>query len=384
MTAFCPRRARRILIFAALAALLSAFCAVSVSAGYFSFETDGQSERTPEDHYSDFAAALPDDLRSIFAGSAEAPQSIPWQSTLSEALTAVENELFPAIGRFGTLCAVCVLCSVLCAISRGSSSALGRAAPFLSRCVVVSAVLSWQISGIEIMSGAISRLVSVVSALIPALTALCAASGGITSAALGSAGFAMLCALAADGFALVCLPMIRASLALGAVAGTVGSKIVSAVSKFIRTALGVICTVGMTLFVFFFNLNMKLAVSADSAAYRAVRLALSSFVPVVGGQVADASGQLGASFSLIRSGCGAIAVCAVVVLTVPLIVRLAVDRAILFVCRHIVGAISPESGEEALEELGSTCTMQIAAAVAVSAAFVMCLAAFVSAAGVIS
>ena len=363
------------------AALLAAICVFRSAAGYFSFEPDEESERDPKEYYGDLAEALPDDIRSALFVGDDVPDGAPWQSAISAALGAISDELFPALGKFGALAAVCVLCSALGAISRGVlSPSLGRAAPFLSRCAIVSAALSGQLAAIEFMRSAVDRLVSVVSAMVPALTALCAASGAVTSAALGSAGFAALCAIAADGFALVCLPALRASLALGAVGGALGSKTLAAVAKFIRTSLGVILTAGMTLFVFFFNLQMHLAKAADGAAYRAVRLAISSFVPVVGGQVADASSQIGASLSLIRASCGAIAVCAALVLTVPMIVRLAADRAVLFVCRHIVGAISPQSGEDALEELGSTCTTEIAAAIAISVAFILCLAAFVTAA----
>ena len=373
------RRVRRSFCALAATVILTALCVFSAAAGYFSLEPDEALEKTPEDHYKDFESALPDDLRSALAADGDFSSAVWWQNALSAALGAISDELFPAFESFGALAALCVICSVLCAAAQGASPTLSKSAALLARCVVVSAALVRQISGIEAMSAAISRLVSVVSGLVPALAALCAASGEISSAALGASGFAMLCAIAADGFALVCLPMLRASLALGAVGGAVGSKIAGAVAKFIRTSLGVICTAGMTMFVFFFNLRMNLAKCADSAAYRAARLAISSFVPVVGGQVADASGQLGASLSMIRASCGAIAVCAVIVLTVPIIVRLAADRAVLFVCRHIVGAISPQSGEDALEELGSVCTLQIAAAVSISVAFVLCLAAFVSA-----
>ena len=145
-------------------------------------------------------------------------------------------------------------------------------------------------------------------------------------------------------------------------------------------ALGTVCTLGMTAFVFVFNMQMSLSKSADGALYRVVSAAVSSFVPIVGGQVAQAGGQLGASFSVILASCGAIAVCAVIVLVAPMLARLICDRAALFACRHIVGALSPECGEAALEDAGALCTVEIAATVSVCVAFVLCLSAFVRAA----
>lgn len=370
----------------ALLILFALACTHSTSAGYFTFDPEEEPrERAPEEYYSDFTEALPSDLRTMFAEDGGVVQSAPWQNVLSEALSALAAELFPALTRFGILCAVCVLCSILGVIARTTAPGpLGRTAPFISRCAVICTAVGWHVTSLDVMAGAISRLTSVTSAFIPALTALCAASGHLTSSALATSGFAMLCTLAEDGFASIALPMLRASLALVAVAGATGSKIAGAVSKFLRGTLTLICTGGMTLFVFFFNLQMGLARSADSALYRTVRLALSSLIPVVGGQVANASEQLGSSLTLIRTSCGVIAVCVVIVLTLPMLCRLVCDRALLFVCRHMLGVISEDSEDEALEELGSVCTLEIAVAVSVSVTFVLCLSAFVRAAGAIS
>lgn len=350
-----------------------------VSAGYFTFDGDDESERPPDDYYSDFTEALPEDLRSSLA--TEEIGSSPWSGALSQALCALRDELFPSLGGFGLLCAVCVLCALLCTLARSvEGSPLARAAPFLSRLVILLAVWERQAETLGVIGAAISRMTAVTSALIPSLCAVCAASGSVTSSALGASGFAMLCVLCEDGFAAFCIPALRAALALGAVSGVFASKITAAAAKFIRNSTATLCTLGMTVFVFVFNMQMSLAKSADGALYRVVRAAVSSFVPIVGGQVAEAGGQLGASFSVILASCGATAVCAVLVLTVPMLARLVCDRFILFACRHIVGAISPECGESALEDAGALCTLEIASAVSVAVAFVLCLSAFVRAA----
>lgn len=386
MTRLCAHRAARAAAALTLSLLFALICTGTVSAGYFTFETEEeQSERSPAEYGNDFNEALPSDLRALFSDEDGSVTSAPWQSVLSEAFSSLADELFPALTRFGVLCSVCILCSVLGTIVRTTSTgALGRAAPFISRCAIICTAVGWHVTSLDVMASAISRISTVTSSFIPALTVMCAASGGAASGALATSGFAMLCTLAENGFAALALPMLRTSLALVAVSSAASSKIAGAVSKFIRTTLTVICTTGMTLFVFFFNLQMGLARSADSAMYRTVRLALSSIIPVVGGQVANASEQLGASLSLIRTSCGVIAVCAVIVLTLPMLLRLVCDRALLFICRHIAGAIAEDADAEALEELGSVCTLEIAVAVSVSVTFVLCLFAFVRAAGAIT
>ena len=74
------------------------------------------------------------------------------------------------------------------------------------------------------------------------------------------------------------------------------------------------------------------------------------------------------------------AVCAVVLLTAPMLARLAFDRASLFCCRHILGAISPECGESALEDAGALCSLEIAVALSFAIGFILSLSAFVRAA----
>lgn len=383
------RGARRVhaLFFVTLLALILLLTATPVSAGYFTFDQEqSENEREADDYYSDFADALPGDLRSgLGVEGSDGTAKPPWSETLSGVLGALREELFPALGGFGLLVSVCVLCAVLCSVARcAEDSQIARAAPFLARCAILLAVTARQIETIGVMTAAFSRLTSVTSALVPALCAACAASGSVTSSALGASGFAMLTALAGEGFTTVCLPALRAILALGAISGAFASKIAAAVAKFLRTATAALCTFGMSAFVFAFNMQMNLAKSADGALYRVVRAAVSSFVPIVGGQVAEAGGQLGASFSVILASCGAIAVCAVILLTAPLLARLICDRAALFVCRHILGAISPECGESALEDAGALCTLEIAASLAVTVGFILCLSAFVRAAAALS
>ena len=377
------RLAGKIASFAATASLFALLASNGVFAGYFTYEPDGsEPERGAEEYYSDFTSALPDDMRDELAG--DGVGSSPWGATLSEALTALKNEFFPALGRFGVLASVCVLCAVLCTVAKSADNpALARAAPFLARCAILTALISRQIETLGVLSAAFSRLTNVTSALVASLCAVCAASGSVSSSALGAAGFAMLCALVGDAFTTLTLPALRAILALSAVAGAFASKITASVAKFLRTAVATLCTVGMTVFVFVFNMQMSLARSADGALYRVVRAAVSSFVPIVGGQVAEAGGQLGASFSVILASCGAIAVCVVIVLTVPMLARLVCDRAALFACRHILGAVSPECGESALEDAGALCTLEIAVALSAAVGFVLCLSAFVRAASAI-
>lgn len=368
---------RRVVIAAFTVFLLFAL-AVPVGAGYFTFEPD-ETERNAEDYYGEFRDALPEEMRDELMPGEGVDVTAPWQTVLSEALSTLWDEIFPAAGRLGVLLSICVLCAVLCAAVEAVD---GRGiVPLIARTVILLFVAAWQIDSVAVLSRAMERLGTVTSGLATSLIALSAATGTVTSASVGGAGFAVLSAMAGDVFTLICVPMLRVALATGLAASAASSKIVAAVSTVVRNTLAMICTVGMTVFVFVFNVQMNLASSADSALLRTVKLALSSSVPVVGGPVSDAGGQLGASLTLIRTSCGAIAVCAVLILTLPVIVRLSLDRFALFVGGRVLSALAPQLGDDVLSGSCGTATVSLAAAVSAAAGFVLCLAAFVRAAG---
>lgn len=130
---------------------------------------------------------------------------------------------------------------------------------------------------------------------------------------------------------------------------------------------------------------MKIGDAADSAVMKTVQFAAGSFIPIVGGAISDSVGQVGASMALIKASCGSAAAAALIILVLPTaLVSLALNRAVLFISKHICAALSLTEEEKLFSGLGSGATLAIAYAVSVTVMFVICMALFVKSGSAVS
>jgi len=117
-----------------------------------------------------------------------------------------------------------------------------------------------------------------------------------------------------------------------------------------------------------------IAKSTDSFTMRTVKFALGSFIPLVGGALSDALGTAAGSLSLIRTACGAVCMAAVLILAVPLIVQLVLNRTVLALCRGAAEMIGCEREGRLIGEMHGVVGTLLAAAAMVSLLFLLILA----------
>lgn len=160
-------------------------------------------------------------------------------------------------------------------------------------------------------------------ALIPVLAAIVTFSGNPTLAlSVKGASFAAaqtIEALAGD----FVLPLVGASGALGITDTFLPSFRLSAVSDLIRKTLITVLSTSAALFTAFLGMKSVISASVDGMAVKGVRLAASSFVPVVGGAIGDAYSSVIGSLSVVRSTVGIYGIAAITVTSLPVMINLA-------------------------------------------------------------
>ncbi|MBO5859497.1 MAG: hypothetical protein J6R20_06950 [Clostridia bacterium] len=160
-------------------------------------------------------------------------------------------------------------------------------------------------------------------ALIPVLAAILTASGNPASA-LSYQGAAFTAAQAiealANGFVI---PLVTVSGMLGAVGALLPTLKLSAVSDMVRKTSSTVIGMAAAIFSGFFSLKSIISGSADSLTAKGIRLATSTFIPVVGGALSEAYSALSGSLSLLRGAVGIYGIMAVVSLCLPIILNLA-------------------------------------------------------------
>lgn len=174
------------------------------------------------------------------------------------------------------------------------------------------------------LSACISRVVETarsvtvfMSSFVPVYAGILAGSGRVTAAA----SYQTLLLAAAQGTTLLItgliVPLMAVSLALGLTGSVSEGLRVGAVGDWINKASTWLLGTVSSLFVGFLSLQQSITGSADGVTARAVKLSLSSFVPVVGGALSEALATVQGSLTLLRSTVGMFGVAAVAVLLLP-------------------------------------------------------------------
>lgn len=373
------------LLTAAVTIALIFLAALPTYAAYFTFDPKEEEKTAPQDYYDNFAAALPDDLRDslgeIFTHTDTASAPDPWTSVAEYALDAISESLTPAFARLAVLTGVIIIAAVWRTMSDTiTEGERSKAFSYLVRITLALTVLKTQTDVLASLTTFSNRLCTTAAGFIPAMSAVYLASGNVTTSLLTQSGLAMLITLAENIFAFLILPAIKATFALSSVACVTGQTVPSSIAAFIRNTAAFVCTAAMTVFSFIFSLRLKVGEAADTAAMKTVQFAVGNFIPIVGGAVSESVGHVGAFMSFIKATCGSAAVAVILILVLPTLVGLALNRAVLFIAKHTCAALSLPDEEKLLSELGSGATLALAYAVSVTVMFVICMSLFVKSA----
>lgn len=253
------------------------------------------------------------DAETILSGETPCPEE--WFSVLAGVLKT-ESPL--PLASFGVLIGIVLLC----AATDGFRSSLGQ--PALSE--VYQAVCT--VGAGAAMMLPLSNCMARVAETAESVTVFMGSFMPVYVAALvsgGQIGSALSCQTlmlaAAEGVAGVItgviMPLMAVALALG-LTGSVGKGLrIGAIGNWLTKSGAWILATVSSLFVGSLSLRQILAGTTDTVTARAMRLSLSSFVPVVGGALSEALTTLQGSFLLMRSGVGVFGMVAVIAIVLP-------------------------------------------------------------------
>ncbi len=189
--------------------------------------------------------------------------------------------------------------------------------------------------------GAAADSVSVfMGSFVPVYAGVMAAGGSVTAAF--SYQTMMLFAAEMITFLITRLivPLMAVSLAFG-LSGAAGSHgRLSAVGGWLQHCCGWVLGTAGSLFTGILSFQQLVTGSADSLSARAVKLSLTSFVPVVGGTLSEGLSTLQGSLLLLRSTAGVFGVAATALIVLPPLLSCVLWCVGLSVCRTVAQMLS--------------------------------------------
>ena len=256
------------------------------------FGTESLESSLPEQAYDAFGA--------LSVADAAQPQSLIaklWAYMLRESGGAVASA-----ARNAALLLAVVFLSALCA----SLSASGA-------CVKVTQ-----------MAGTVAVAALSVTHVTSCITAGSVASGAATSAAAKYAATSLFLDVLLSAETAVLLPLLYLYAGTVICGTTLENDVLASLSSLLRKAFRLLLVGFASVFTLYLSLTGILTGSADAAAAKAVKTAVSAALPVVGSIVADAASTVTSSAAILRSGIGIVGVISVAAVCVTPYLQLAV------------------------------------------------------------
>ncbi len=215
---------------------------------------------------------------------------------------------------------------------------------------------------------------------VPIMTGMYALGGNTAQAAANGAVSTVMLSVASFLCKDLVLPAARLNFALSLASfdtiklGYLTKTVTGFCSKFLAVTMGLVAS-GMLL-------SVKLASSADGIGIRVLKFAASSFVPIVGSALSEATTTLTHSVQVIRSGFGIFGIAVILYMIVPIIVRIWVGKFAFSLASSFANFLDCKNEGTFLGQCSAIYSLALSALFGISMCFVLALTVFVNTAAV--
>ena len=268
----------------------------------------------------------------------------------AETLVPLIREMAPAGARL-------VAVALLCALAQGMVPEGDKGAMQAVELAGALSVTALAVGDVGAMIGLGRQTVEVMdgfsSLLLPVLAALTAATGQVGAAAVRQGAtvlFADLLMSAMDG---LLIPLIYTYVGACCACAAVGSPGLKKVAELIRGGVQGALTVFLLLFVGWLTASGAVAGSADAAAVKTAKMAISRAVPVVGGILSDAAETVLAGAGVLRGTVGAVGLAATLAICLIPFLRLALHYLTYKLAAALAGMVCDMRSCKLMDDIGS-------------------------------
>jgi len=346
---------------------------------------------TPEEAIADYYDALPngvaDALPSEVAeglqeGDATAASALDASFLLDFLATSATGAIGESIAALAALIATVFLAALLRAFSDTAGETAGKAIRFAAGLSILLAVFRIVKPAWKLTADTIGGIGLFSKSFLPLMTAIGAASGGVSSSAVNATWLTVLLTLIEQlteailpplfgiGFGFLAVSLFCRMTESGDLGGVVAS--IKNVFTLLLTLVGASLSAVMAY-------QSVLAKSADTVLLRSIKFASGNMIPVVGGTLSETAGSYLASLSLIRGSAGTVVAVSLLLFVLPPILKLLVCRAGLTAVATVAGLLGCPQEGETVREASALLDFALATVAILSVIFLILTGVFASA-----
>lgn len=280
---------------------------------------------------------------------------IDLEAGLSQLGTTALEQLGTLVARAtrsgGLMLAVSLFCALAEALTRGAGDRVG-VARLISALAVTAVALEDISSLLELGRETVEQLNTFTALLIPCMTTAAAASGSVTGAAARQMATLFCSNLLLRWMEGVLIPLVYLYVAACAGGLATGNGGVSALAGLIRRGVQTLLTWVLLLFTLYLSISGVLAGTADRAAVKVARFAISGMVPVVGGILSDATESVLAGAEMLKNAIGVFGALAVLGFCLIPFLRLGIQYLLYQLASALASVISDSPVSRLIGEIG--------------------------------
>ncbi len=285
-------------------------------------------------------------------------------------LKFVFREFLTHTSLLGKLIVLAIICALLQNLqSAFDGSTVGKLSHAVTYLVLITIAVGSFTLAVDTGKTAIDNMVSFVQALIPILLTLLAAMGGFTSAAFIHPFMMVALGVITTIISTIIFPLIYFYAVLSIVSHISEKFKVNQLAGLIKDVTMGIMMLCMTLFVGALGFQGVTGVVADTLTLRTAKFLTGSFIPVVGGMLADALEAVVGTSILLKNAIGIIGVLIIIVLWVFPMLKILVIGLVYKLAGALVQPFGDNKIGEALQTMSKCINMVFAAVAAVGLMF---------------
>lgn len=335
--------------------------------------------------FNEFKDSLPNNVKDFLPNevlngdfSTLTNSEIDEGSLLTLALDYLISELDTVIKSFASILALLLIIGAFNSLAQSFSSST------LINTFSICSVLSVAITVFNICQVLVTRAVSyvktlcsVMNAFIPIMITLLIMSGNTSSAVVSNTSMVLFINIIESFLIVSMLPLIKMCLSFSCVKSLSNGRDLTRISKTAKNTFTSVTVFVMSVFMFVLSYKSTLSQSADSLSQKAVKFAISSFVPLVGSSVNDAMRTVSSSLSYIKNSCGIIAIIAIAVIMLPIIVNLFLNKLSFNILASVAQLVNADKESLILDEADSCCGFLLTIVACTCVLFIFSLTIFI-------
>lgn len=363
---------------------LSLCLARSIEAEEYSF--DGFS-----DNWDELFEELPEEIReelteldknNLSQSAERLAKKLDFSYWIKKIFNALRQNFFPSLRAASSICGILILIATINLLSENvTNSSFHSIFELCSDLCMTSMILEVVNEIMERSSAYLEQLCGIMNVMIPVTEAIYLTEGAVSQLAVHKTALLLYIAITSNLNNLILKPafgVLFGFLLIAAVFREFNPEgFINGIRKFITTTFALFALV----FSFILGLQTMLAKSADSLGIKAMRFALSNFIPIVGGTLSEALTTLREGINVIKSVTGISGIIIILLLVLPVSASMFCNNVLLSFCHMTAEILGCSKSAKIINEIKSVLSILGAVVYSTSLLFIMAMILFAKVGG---